>query len=720
MSMEMTAKSLVAVMMIVSIFICGCEENDPNTLVKRTDYDIPEHWEIKTILGRKLYYRVSFPYAREVIMKFKDCAMFKAMWNGVSDKMRINDFHDLNRPVLPKDRPYTNFPVRIDEVLQKCFGGWKRDGIYDFEKLFPGMPFSIGSANVAPPFRLQDHFDMDIADYQAWKKQHPTFMGFGGLDEYDHDEGGFLYQRNTCTNPVMKARLARDYVPDIVDGKLDRRQRRRWTDKNFAKARAFWWGEQNLDGLWSIWLNTGHDLARAGCSMITLETECGSVAAPYTWSGAFGRGAARQYDKLFGYYTAVLSLYSVDRNGKTSPEVESFMYWPQPAWPNRKPYYGISRSLLKRSMAYGMFIGANALTIEGGMGLIGKLKGDGTKDVELSENGKDLDAIFAWAHRHDRGTVYAPVAYLASIDESLNRQFYDGGGQGCNDMASHAGFLFTLTPTKGALTSNTYLDPKNGKQGCMWNSEFGEIYDAICPDGEQTTDVLLKVLKGYKAAFLVGSFDKRYTDIAAIERYVHDGGTLFIPCDKVMEGFFTPEFAGVTFSGEKVKGTGAVAGGHTLYTGTATTAKPRCLDDAGVPVAYAHDLGQGRVVTVAIKKMLPDSVLENPREGWFDGKLRKIVRGQIKFPVIAHFLREVQRETMPVCVDGDIQWGCNKTEKGWLVWLLNNNGVTKYNGEPEVLDPAATSAVKILHKKSGKVYTATVTAGDWQVVEIEE
>lgn len=152
------------------------------------------------------------------------------MWNGVSDVIRINDFHNLNSPVLPKDRPYTNFPVKIDEVFSKSFGGWKRDGIYDFEKLFPGMPFSIGSASVAPPFRLQDHFDMDLADYQAWKKQHPAFINFGGLDEYDHDEGGFLWQRNTCTNPVMKARIARDYVPDIVDGKLDRRQRRRWAD----------------------------------------------------------------------------------------------------------------------------------------------------------------------------------------------------------------------------------------------------------------------------------------------------------------------------------------------------------------------------------------------------------------------------------------------------------------------------------------------------------
>lgn len=711
--------ALMAVGAMAALLVAGCDEADPNRLVKRTGYETPKRWETKEVLGRKLYYSVNFPYAREVIMKFRDCAMFKAMWNGVADSIRINDFHGLNSPVLPKDRPYTNFPVRIDRAFKECFGEWKRAGIYDFEKLFPGMPFSIGSASVAPPFRLQDRFDMDVADFREWKRQHPTFVGFGGLDEYDHDEAGFLWQRKGCTNEVMRARLARDYVPDVVDGKLDRRQRRRWTDKNMEKVRAFWWDEERIDGLWSIWLNGGHDIARAGCSSITLETECGSVAAPYSWSGAFGRGAARQYDKCFKYYTAVLSLMSTDRSGKTAPEVEAFMYWPQPAWPNRKPYYGISRSLLKRSMAYGLFIGATSLTIEGGMGLIGKLVDGSKTEVELSENGKDLERLFAWAHSHDRGTVYAPVAYLTSLDEAINRQFYDAGDAAA-DLPSHAGFLFTLTPTKGALTANTYLDPKNGKQGCMWNSEFGEIYDAICPDGEQPTEVLQDVLAGYKAAFMVGHFDRRYTDIGALEKYVLGGGTLFIPCDKVMEGFFTPEFAGVSFGGEKVKGAGAVAGGHSIYRGVPTSAKPLYLDDAGVPYAWAHDLGKGRVVTVAVKKMLPDTILENPREGWFDGKLRKIVRGEYTFPLIAHLLREVQRETMPVVVEGDIQWGVNRTKTGWLVWLINNNGVTKYNGEPEVLDPKATSVVKILHKKSGKTYTATVAPGDWQVVEIGE
>lgn len=74
----MTVKSLVAVMMIISTFIGRSAADEPDTLVKRTDYDSSEQWELKSVLGRKLYYRVNFPYAREVIMKFKDCAMFKA------------------------------------------------------------------------------------------------------------------------------------------------------------------------------------------------------------------------------------------------------------------------------------------------------------------------------------------------------------------------------------------------------------------------------------------------------------------------------------------------------------------------------------------------------------------------------------------------------------------------------------------------------------------
>lgn len=50
---------------------------------------------------------------------------------------------------------------------------------------------------------------------------------------------------------------------------------------------------------------------------------------------------------------------------------------------------------------------------------------------------------------------------------------------------------------------------------------------------------------------------------------------------------------------------------------------------------------------------------------------------------------------MPCRVEGDCQWGLNKTPEGWALWLFNNKGVTKYTFEPESFDMAATAKVEI-------------------------
>jgi hypothetical protein len=68
---------------------------------------------------------------------------------------------------------------------------------------------------------------------------------------------------------------------------------------------------------------------------------------------------------------------------------------------------------------------------------------------------------------------------------------------------------------------------------------------------------------------------------------------------------------------------------------------------------------------------------------------------------------------MPVKVEGDIQWGVNKTKDGWLVWLINNKGVVKFAGEPEELDPKAASTVKVTFKATGKVYEKTIAPGGY-------
>ena len=50
---------------------------------------------------------------------------------------------------------------------------------------------------------------------------------------------------------------------------------------------------------------------------------------------------------------------------------------------------------------------------------------------------------------------------------------------------------------------------------------------------------------------------------------------------------------------------------------------------------------------------------------------------------------------MPVRVEGDVQWGVNRTKGGYLVWLFNNEGVTHFMGEEQSLDASKTAHVRL-------------------------
>ena len=93
---------------------------------------------------------------------------------------------------------------------------------------------------------------------------------------------------------------------------------------------------------------------------------------------------------------------------------------------------------------------------------------------------------------------------------------------------------------------------------------------------------------------------------------------------------------------------------------------------------------------------------------------------------------------MPVSVDGNIQWGLNKTGDGWLLWLMNADGVTKFRGERQQIDISQTSTVRVRMKgklaemdvsdaktgigvKSyGGAFGVNVLPGEWRIFKFTE
>src|SRR6266403_646844 len=62
---------------------------------------------------------------------------------------------------------------------------------------------------------------------------------------------------------------------------------------------------------------------------------------------------------------------------------------------------------------------------------------------------------------------------------------------------------------------------------------------------------------------------------------------------------------------------------------------------------------------------------------------------------LAKVMSHVRQEIVPLEVTGRVETIFNRTKDGWLVTLVNNEGVTKTFRETPVVDPSAEQSVSI-------------------------
>ena len=127
---------------------------------------------------------------------------------------------------------------------------------------------------------------------------------------------------------------------------------------------------------------------------------------------------------------------------------------------------------------------------------------------------------YDFTQRHpDRGVSYAPVALLVPFNQGMPQW---GGNPWSHfrperpDMMIDA-FLYTVAPFS--------QDVRKGKEGCLGNGEFGDIYDVLTPNPPSGPIPLAKLTE-YKAAILLGKLDLDTALPSRLMEYVRQGGTL--------------------------------------------------------------------------------------------------------------------------------------------------------------------------------------------------
>lgn len=651
----------------------GCEtqaKNDGGRIVARTDFEAGSGLLPPQIVGRPFWNLLPYlpPHSSAA----------KAMEKQVLNEPMVRD------------------AARMYYISDLLASGGDRLAV-NGEKLLklqpdPRVPFQVCQNAGRPPFRFMDDFRVDQGLYAKWKQEHPNFLGFWTGVEWDNE---FITPLNDVKNADGWAR--KHGCSDTAVRRMQELLARARTDRGQAAAglRACYDALRRIyfdDPEKMVFLRAGwcfdHYALEWGAGLAVSET---TNTGPYRHQPSlfFVRGAARQYGKPWEWYIATY-YNGFDSTGARSVNNEpNGLTTTHTDVPGSEEHsglgHGMSVSLSRRDKYLAYLAGASLVQHEDWPRAYCQHKDGDPKEWVLSPHGEAMKEWYAFTERcPDRGTSYAPVALLLPFNQGMPQW---GGAPwsyfkpGRPDAMIDA-FMYTIAPFA--------QDLKKGKEGCLANGAFGDGYDVLVPDAPSGPIPLVK-LRNYKVAILLGTFDIQAPLAGRLIDYVREGGTLVIN-SRQAAGRFPRDFAGVRQSGKvaPVEGRVCPAGGEAVALGRPYDyepveldgARPLWTDEKGGVLACLNRFGRGRVLLTTVDFMVPREPVNQ-------------VGSPVKSPLVELLMSRIVKEVLPVEVKGDIEYGLNKVPDGWWVYLINNNGVTKYTTTPESLDLAATAKVTV-------------------------
>ena len=497
------------------------------------------------------------------------------------------------------------------------------------------FPFLVDySGNRTLPGKmLGEDFRHDIPAYRKWLETHPNFYGFR-LSEWDNETVGFEYFLNLARKRKIITDAEYAGMKKRFPPAGDRNEMLARTRKMYDLLRKLYFNDpDHLVSMHAGW-NFGHMAAAWGVRSIMLETTNTSHGnSYYRWQSSmfFIRGAARQFGIPWGWYLASF-FNGPDAEGKWRNNSEvKYVSRGGKYQGMTGPDCGMSLSLRKRGTWLAWLSGASFFERENWLGSYLEWDWDKVNSVRLSPEGEFVVNFHTLTKRIDRGVPYTPVALLIPF----NQGYPATGGKSWRCFAYTPGDF--MIDAWLATVIPAYARPealKRGEEGCLFNSPFGDGFDVLAPDVPGRND-FYNTLRNYPAAVLLGDYKPSQTLRTDLERYAAEGGTLILADEHRKLGI--------------------------------------------------SESGKGKILT------LPADFLPPFHSGTLDGTMR----GEIRFPKIGALLEKLLKKLLPVTVSGDIQYGLNRTRKGWLVYLINNRGVTKYADSAEKINPAAETEIRI-------------------------
>jgi hypothetical protein len=440
-----------------------------------------------------------------------------------------------------------------------------------------------------------------------------------------------------------------------------------------------------------------HALSQWGVNLIGMET---AAVMPMTAMRiAFTRGAARQFGGAFLYYHAP----NFGDTATTFTKAQSFA-GPDYFYHTRYgPTMGPSLSWYRKSYYLYYMAGASAIYLEQGGDQFFK-PGPGEFPFQLNPLGRITDEFMRFVEQHpERGTPYTPIAFLLDPAHGFEMTDYphwpfevsqiDRGDRALRELFGMAYYPGLVLEGEPAMADRQPFVP----------GVFGDIFDVLTAADSPRSKNLLPA---YRAVVVGGRIEWSNEWIARLDDYVRNGGTVVLNAAQIKK--LPEDFLGVRLlndTGEAHNAACLAAGEETQdlkgqifrYEKLALKgATPLITVPSGDPLVTVNKVGKGSVVFAAAPDLL--------------GEDERIT------PFAAHMLAHVFADAVPLKVTGDIEYLINRTENGWIVTLLNNNGVLKPQQGMAQVDRNASVTVTIA-MGNGKT-TVQVPAGGLAIVEI--
>jgi hypothetical protein len=293
------------------------------------------------------------------------------------------------------------------------------------------------------------------------------------------------------------------------------------------------------------------------------------------------------------------------------------------------------------------------------------IREDKPESYELSRFGQAIEHWFAYATQFpNRGIPFTPVAFLIDFHH------------GWRPREDIYGIWPPERPDVSMEQIFAHVFPYGGRldfeRGYLANGPYGDCFDVI------TNDVALSGLQPYGVIWPLGDTRIPKRLLQALMEYVRGGGILVL--DGALAEPFPARFLGLHFSRRTRHAAHLQTALRSLPPVSAPfryrplrlgrNAEALAWTGNGTPVLAWHRMGRGLVIT-------------SGTDHWIDE------RNQL-LPVVGALLEPLSSAFLPVQPSADVEMLLNMTETGWIVGLINNDGITKVPTRPPVTDVRKT------------------------------